>query len=62
MLQIPEATTEGVLQKKVFFKLSKKFTGSSCARGNTYEFCKVFKNNFFKKQLWTTASEMQTLQ
>ena len=22
----------------------------------SYEFCKIFKNNFFKEQLWTTAS------
>ena len=61
MLQMPEATTEGVLQKAVFINLT-KFTGNSCARGKTYEFCKDFKSNFFKKQLWTTASEMHTLQ
>ena len=54
---MPEAASVGVLRKKVFFKFCAKYTGSSCARGNTCEFCKVFKNTFFTEQLWTTASE-----
>ena len=59
---MPEAATGVVLQKKDVLYNFAKFTGSSCARGNTYEFCKFFKKNLFTKQLRTAASEMQTLQ
>ena len=57
-----EAATGGALRKKVFFKNITKFTGNSCARGNTCEFCKIFWNTFFTQQLRTTAFKMQTLQ
>ena len=55
LVQMLEAATGGVLQN--FAKL----TGNTCARGNTCELCKIFKNTFFTEQLWTTASEMRTL-
>ena len=53
---MPEAATVGVLQKKIFLNFA-KFTGNSCAWGNTCGFCKIFKNTFFTEQLRTTASE-----
>ena len=43
--------------KKGFLQNFAKFTGNSCARGNTCEFCKIFKNTFFTEQLRMTASE-----
>ena len=43
-------------KKRFSLKLA-KFTGNSCARGRTCEFCKIFKNTFFTEQLRTTASE-----
>ena len=52
----------GVLRKKEFFKNVAKFTGNSCARENTCELCKIFKNTTFTEQLRTTASEMWILQ
>ena len=59
---MPEAATGGVLyEKKLFFKMSQN-SQEVIVSGNTYEFCKIFKNNFFTEQLWRTTSEMQTLQ
>ena len=37
--------------------MPKTATGNSCARGNTCEFCKIFKNTIFIDQLRTTASK-----
>ena len=42
--------------KKGFLWNFAKFTGHSCAWGNTCEFCKIFKI-FFTEQLLTTASK-----
>ena len=56
LVQMPQTVTGGVLQNVT------KFIGNSFARGNTYEFWKIFKNNFFTEQLQTTASKMRTLQ
>ena len=53
LVQMPEAATGGVLQKR---------KRNSCTRGNTCEFCKIYKNTFFTEQLRTTASEMRILQ
>ena len=55
-MQIRKATTVGVLRKKVSLNFA-KFTGNSYARGNTCEFCKIFKNTCFTEQLRTTASK-----
>ena len=55
-MQMPEAATVGVLRKKAFFKIS-QIHRKLCARGNTCEFCKIFKNTFFTEQIRTTASE-----
>ena len=54
---MPEAVTVGVLRKRFSLKFLKKFTGNSCTRGNTCEFCKIFKNTFLTDQYRTTASE-----
>ena len=43
--------------KKGCFENLAKFTGNSCAWGNTYEFCKNFKSTFFTEELRTTASK-----
>ena len=48
--------------KKSVLQNVTKFTGNSCARGNTHEFCKIFKSNFLAEQFRTAASEMQILQ
>ena len=56
-MQMPEAATVGVLREKIFFKISQNSQKTPVARGNTCEFCKIFKNTFFTEQLRTTASE-----
>ena len=38
-----------------------KFIEKTCARRNNFEFCEIFKTNFFT-ELRMTASEMQTMQ
>ena len=48
MVQMPEAATVGVLQKKVFFLNFTKCTGNSCARENTYEFAKFLRTCFLQ--------------
>ena len=48
--------------KKSVLQNVTKFTGNSCARGNTHEFCKIFKSNFLAEQFQTAASEMRILQ
>ena len=55
---MPEAVTGGGLQKNVFFKMSQNSQETPVPE----EFCKIFKNNFFTEQFWTTASEMRILQ
>ena len=49
------------MKKGVLYNLA-KFTGSTCARRNSFELYPIFKNTSFTEQLRTTASEMRTLQ
>ena len=60
--QMPEAATWGVWRKKMFFKMSQNSQETPVPKGNTCEFCKIFKNTSFKEQLQTTASEMPAFQ
>ena len=59
---MPEATTGGVLQKKVLFKMSQNSQEASPPEETSTNFAKLLRTIFLKKHLWTTASEMQTLQ
>ena len=55
-MQIPEAGSRGVVWKKMFFKILQNSQETPVPEGNTYEFCKMFKNTFLTEQLRTTAS------
>ena len=72
-LYIPEAATGGVLQKKMFLKISQNPHQNTCARVSIFcnfikketlaqvlscEFCESFKNTFFTEHLRTTASSI----
>ena len=59
---MPKATTEGVLQKKVLFKMSQNSQEAPVPEETSTNFAKLFRTIFLKKHLWTTASEMQKLQ
>ena len=53
-----EATNGGVLQKKVFFKMSQNSQEAPVQEETPMNFAKFLRNFFFKKQLQTTASEI----
>ena len=60
-----EAATEGVLQKKVFLKMSQNsqenfIKKETLAQVLSCEFCEIFKNIFLTEHLWTTASLFST--
>ena len=63
-----EAATGGVLQKKLFFRISQYLQENTFVVGLkfylkkaptqlfSYEYCEVFKNTYLKEHLGTTAS------
>ena len=70
MLSMNEAATRGVLLKKVFLKIAQNSQENTCARVSflrlwhrylSCEFCAIFKNTFYPKHLWTTASTLNFL-
>ena len=61
----PKAATGGVLQKKMFLKVSQYsrentgvevFFEETSTQASSYEYCIVYKNTFFEEHLQTAAS------
>ena len=50
-MQMPEATTVGVLRKKVFFKILQNSQEIPVPEETPVNFEKIFKNTFFTEQL-----------
>ena len=55
VFQRSDAVVRRCSAKKVFLEISQNLPENTCARVFSYEFCEIFKNNFFTEHLWTTA-------
>ena len=62
LLQMPEATTGGVLQKNGFFRMSPNSQEAPVPEETSMNFTKFLRTAFSKKQHLKSDSEMQTLQ
>ena len=62
LVQIPEAATGGVLRKKELSKILQNSKETPVSDETPVIFAKFLREHFFTEKLWTTASEMRTLQ